>query len=121
MDAACLTSPDEFPPPTGKGPTRKSATVSGSEGGIGKIKRVLNHLHTETMHNDYSEGYAHQENDVRAFLYLQYLASSVFFGFQCIVLHRVQPITQKATFCLHARRLRNGRKTEGGVGILPIV
>lgn len=133
MDGACLTSADELPPPTGKGPTRaclvtpvqgatphalffdlthdnespmhkrsaedalstgalvtfsNSAIGSvkgfddlypkllnlvtetrkyelGKEGGIGKIKRVLNHLHTEMMRDDYSEGHVHQENDVR--------------------------------------------------------
>jgi glycogen debranching enzyme len=134
MDAACLSSPDELPPPTGKGPTRPCvvqplqgsiphallydlthdnesplhkrsaedalstgalATFSfcaigsvkgfddihpkllnlvaesrhyelpGTDAGIGRAKRILNHLHTEMMLGGFSEGHVHQENDVR--------------------------------------------------------
>ena len=136
MDAACLTSPGELPPPTGKGPSRRcliaplqgsvphallydlthdnesplhkrsaedalatgalatfsyAATGSvkgfddlypklldlvnenrrhevGGSGGIGWVKRVLNHLHTEMVLGGYSEGHVHQENEVRYFL-----------------------------------------------------
>lgn len=134
MDSDCLTSPDELPPPTGKGPTRpctitplqgsiphallfdlthdnesplhkRSAEdalstgalvtfshcavgsnkgfddlypklldlvgdnrryeVSSSEDtGIGRMKRLLNHLHAEMMIEGYSEGHVHQENEV---------------------------------------------------------
>ena len=35
------------------------------DGGIGKIKRVLAHLHTEMVLKGYSEGHVHQENDVK--------------------------------------------------------
>ena len=34
------------------------------EGGIGKVKRVLNHLHTEMMSNGFSEGHVHEEGEV---------------------------------------------------------
>ena len=34
------------------------------EGGIGKVKRVLNHLHAEMALEGYGEGHVHQENDV---------------------------------------------------------
>ena len=132
MDEACLTSSEELPPPTGKGPTqpyvvtplqgsapcallfdltddgesplhKHSAegalstgalvtfsysaigSVNGfddlyprllnlvqeewkyevnSENGIGKVKRVLNHLHTEMVLEGYTEGHVHQENNV---------------------------------------------------------
>ena len=36
----------------------------GAEGGIGRVKRVLNHLHAEMALEGYSEGHVHQENDV---------------------------------------------------------
>ena len=48
----------------------------GVDRGIGKVKRVLNHLHTEMMLDGYSEGHIHQENDY-------------------IVVHRVHPQTHK--------------------------
>ena len=32
--------------------------------GIAKIKRVLNHLHTEMMEGGYSEGHVHEEGEV---------------------------------------------------------
>ncbi|KAI5124195.1 hypothetical protein M0805_005046 [Coniferiporia weirii] len=164
MDSACLTSADELPPPTGKGPSRpclvtpiqgslphallfdlthdnespmhkrsaedalstgalvtfsKSATgsVKGfddlyprllnlvaekrkyevwSEGGIGKIKRVLNHLHTEMMHNGFNEGHVHQENDY-------------------IVMHRVQPTTQKGYLLVAHTAFSKGSKDRGWI------
>jgi glycogen debranching enzyme len=34
------------------------------EGGIGKVKRVLNHLHTEMMSNGFTEGHVHEEGEV---------------------------------------------------------
>jgi len=33
-------------------------------GGIGKVKRVLNHLHTEMMSNGFTEGHVHEEGEV---------------------------------------------------------
>ena len=44
--------------------------------GIGKVKRVLNHLHAEMMEGGYSEGHVHEEGEY-------------------IVIHRVHPITHK--------------------------
>ena len=35
--------------------------------GISKVKRVLNHLHSEMVLGGYSEGHVHQENDVSTF------------------------------------------------------
>jgi glycogen debranching enzyme len=138
MDSACLTSPGELPPPTGRGPTRpclitplqgstphallydlthdnesplhkRSAEdalstgalvtfswsaigsvkgfddlypklldlvrderryeiTAGKDGdggkGIGKVKRVLNHLKAEMVLEGFGEGHVHQENDV---------------------------------------------------------
>jgi len=37
------------------------------ESGIGYVKRVMNHLHTEMALGGYVEGHLHQENDVRRF------------------------------------------------------
>ncbi|THH32030.1 hypothetical protein EUX98_g2165 [Antrodiella citrinella] len=147
MDGACLTSKEELPPPTGKGPTRpcvviplngssphalffdlthdnetyldkRSAEDALSTGalvawsycaigsvkgyddlypkllnlvgesrkyeitgqkensGIARAKRLLNSLHTEMALGGFEEGHVHQENDY-------------------IVMHRVQPATQK--------------------------
>ena len=45
-------------------------------GGIGRVKRVLNHLHTEMVLGGYTEGHVHQENDVRCFLF--YLDTSTY-------------------------------------------
>lgn len=38
----------------------------GKEGdaGIGRVKRVLNHLHTEMMHGGFVEGHVHEEGEV---------------------------------------------------------
>ena len=33
--------------------------------GIGKVKRVLNHLHTEMLEGGYTEGHVHEEGEVR--------------------------------------------------------
>ena len=137
MDNACLTSPEDLPPPTGRGPIRPclvtplqgssphallfdlthdnesplhtrsaedalstgalvafSGSATGSnkgfddlypklldlvrdnrryeishEGelkGISKVKRVLNHIHTEMVLDGFNEGHVHQENDVRS-------------------------------------------------------
>lgn len=136
MDDACMTSKEELPPPTGKGPTRNcvviphngsvphalfydlthdnesyldkrsaedalstgalitfshsaigsvkgfddlypkllnlvqekrryEATHLGSNSGIGKVKRLLNSLHTDMVLGKFEEGHVHQENDVR--------------------------------------------------------
>ncbi|WWD07354.1 glycogen debranching enzyme [Kwoniella europaea PYCC6329] len=46
------------------------------ENGIGKVKRVLNHLHTQMMEEGYTEGHVHEEG-------------------QYIMIHRVHPITHK--------------------------
>ena len=35
-----------------------------ADNGVGKVKRILNHLHTEMVLEGYSEGHVHQENDV---------------------------------------------------------
>jgi glycogen debranching enzyme len=39
---------------------------SPDDSGIGAMKRILNHLHTEMALQGYKEGHLHQENDVRA-------------------------------------------------------
>jgi glycogen debranching enzyme len=38
--------------------------------GVGGIKRILNHLHTERVLAGFTEGHLHQENDVRSLLVL---------------------------------------------------
>ncbi|KAL5531515.1 hypothetical protein ACEPAG_4392 [Sanghuangporus baumii] len=164
MDAACLTSKDELPPPTGKGPSRpciitpiqgslphalmfdlthdnesplfkRSAEdalstgalvtfmcsaigsvkgfddlypkhlnivsenrkyVVGTESGIGSIKRMLNHLHAEMMIQGFIEGHVHQENDY-------------------IILHRVQPTTQKGYLLVAHTAFSKGSKDRGWI------
>jgi glycogen debranching enzyme len=68
--------------------------VQGSVGkdgdaGIGRVKRVLNHLHTEMMQGDFAEGHVHEEGEVsiystRSLLIVKY-----------IMIHRVHPVTHK--------------------------
>lgn len=161
MDGACLTSAEELPSPTGKGPSRPclvtplqgstphalfydlthdnespmhkrtaedalstgalvtfsfSAIGSvkgfddlypkllnlvsetrkyevGSESGIGRVKRLLNHLHTEMTLEGFSEGHVHQENDVSPNHSNDIISLNK--SVQYIVMHRVQPATQK--------------------------
>jgi glycogen debranching enzyme len=38
------------------------------KGGIGKIKRIINHLHTEMTLEGFAEAHVHQENDVSGIL-----------------------------------------------------
>ncbi|OCF33773.1 glycogen debranching enzyme [Kwoniella heveanensis BCC8398] len=47
-----------------------------NENGIGKVKRVLNHLHTEMLEGGFTEGHVHEEG-------------------QYIMVHRVHPVTHK--------------------------
>jgi glycogen debranching enzyme len=71
----------------------------GVDRGIGKIKRVLNHLHTEMVLEGFTEGHVHQENDVHRVILLLLPSAP---GLTCpapslqyIVLHRVHPQTHK--------------------------
>ncbi|EJF64264.1 glycoside hydrolase family 13 protein [Dichomitus squalens LYAD-421 SS1] len=165
MDSACMTSKDELPPPTGKGPTRDCIVIPhngsvphalfydlthdnesylhkrsaedalstgalitfsfsaigsvkgfddlypkllhlvmekrkyevthiGENSGIARAKRILNALHTEFALNGYEEGHVHQENDY-------------------IVLHRVQPQTQKGYLLVAHCAFQKGSKDRG--------
>ncbi|GLB41961.1 putative glycogen debranching enzyme, glucanotransferase domain [Lyophyllum shimeji] len=165
MDAACMTSIEELPSPTGKGPVRtcivsplngalphalfydlthdnespldkRSAEDALSTGalvtfsysaigsvkgfddlypkllnlvneqrlydltglseqsGIARVKRVLNHLHLEMVLGDFEEGHVHQENDY-------------------IVVHRVQPTTQKGYLLVAHTAFHKGSKDRG--------
>ncbi|KAJ3567348.1 hypothetical protein NP233_g6419 [Leucocoprinus birnbaumii] len=71
---------------------RVSGTGQGS--GIAKIKRVLNELHLEMVLGHYEEGHVHQENDY-------------------IILHRVQPSTQKGYILIAHTAFSKGRKDRG--------
>lgn len=42
----------------------RAYNVGNGEGGIGKVKRVLNHLHTEMMEGGFTEGHVHEEGEV---------------------------------------------------------
>ncbi|KAF8957455.1 glucanotransferase domain of glycogen debranching enzyme-domain-containing protein [Flammula alnicola] len=57
---------------------RYEVTGLGPHSGIAKVKRVVNELHLEMVLGGYEEGHVHQENDY-------------------IVLHRVQPVTQRGS------------------------
>ncbi|KAG8948781.1 hypothetical protein FRC03_000579 [Tulasnella sp. 419] len=167
MDAACLTSPEDIPSPTGKGPSRPGLVTplqgstphallfdlthdnesplhkrsaedalstgslaafsycaigsvkgfddlypklldlvgdnrryeipeSGVDNGISEIKKVLNHLHSEMVLYGYTEGHVHQENDY-------------------IVLHRVQPTTQKGYILVAHTGFAKGSKDRGWI------
>lgn len=162
MDGACMTSPAEIPPPTGKGPShpgfvtplqgsaphalfydlthdnesplhKRSAedalstgalvafshcatgSVKGfddihpkllnlvnenriyeitNKGGIGEVKRVLNNLHTEMALQGFDEAHVHQENDY-------------------IVIHRVEPKTQRGYLIVVHTAFHKGNKDTG--------
>ncbi|KAF7796344.1 hypothetical protein EIP86_007521 [Pleurotus ostreatoroseus] len=165
MDDACMTSKEELPPPTGKGPTRDcvviphngsvphalfydlthdnesyldkrsaedalstgalitfshsaigsvkgfddlypkllnlvqekrryEATRLGENSGIAKVKRLLNSLHTDMVLGKFEEGHVHQENDY-------------------IVVHRVQPTTQKGYLLVAHTAFHKGSKDRG--------
>ncbi|KAF8478259.1 glycoside hydrolase family 13 protein [Gautieria morchelliformis] len=165
MDTACLTSPEELPPPTGKGPIRPCLVTplegssphallfdlthdnesplykrsaedalstgalvafsgsaigsnkgfddlypklldlvgdnrryevakEGEEKGISRVKRVLNHLHTEMVLDGFSEGHVHQENDY-------------------IAIHRVHPQTGKGYLLIAHTAFSKGSKDRG--------
>ncbi|KAH9479582.1 Glycogen debranching enzyme [Psilocybe cubensis] len=64
--------------------------------GIAKVKRVLNELHLEMVLNGYEEGHVHQENDY-------------------IVLHRVQPVTQKGYLLVAHTAFSKGWKGRGNI------
>ncbi|KAF8511839.1 glycoside hydrolase family 13 protein [Hysterangium stoloniferum] len=168
MHGVCLTSPEDLPSPTGKGPTRpclvtplkgssphtlffdlthdnesplhkrsaedalstgalvafSSAAIGSNKGfddlypklldlvgekkrygisdrsdetGISKMKRILNHLHTQMVLEGYAEGYVHQENDY-------------------ITLHRVHPQTGSGYLLIAHTAFHKGSKTRGSVG-----
>ena len=59
--------------------------------GIGRVKRVLNHLHTEMTETGFSEGHVHADGEVSR------LGDSFqeLMQYQYIIVHRVHPITHK--------------------------
>lgn len=71
----------------------------GVDRGIGKLKRVLNHLHTEMVLGGFTEGHVHQENDVGLFSDNSACENradeDVLLLSQYIVLHRIHPQTHK--------------------------
>ncbi|TDL23784.1 glycoside hydrolase family 13 protein [Rickenella mellea] len=69
---------------------------AGSETGIGRVKHVLNHLHTEMVLEGYSEGHVHQENDY-------------------IVMHRVQQSKQKGYLLVAHTAFSKGSKDRGWI------
>ncbi|KAI0731152.1 glycoside hydrolase family 13 protein [Earliella scabrosa] len=69
-------------------------TGQGEHSGIAKAKRLLNALHTEMALEGYEEGHVHQENDY-------------------IVLHRVQPHTQKGYILVAHTAFQKGSKDRG--------
>jgi glycogen debranching enzyme len=85
-------------------------TGLGEGSGIAKIKHVLNGLHLEMVLGGYQEGHVHQENDVNFFIlpYICFLTS-----FQYIVLHRVQPGTQKGYLLVAHTAFSKGSKDRG--------
>jgi len=69
-------------------------TGLGDGSGIAKMKRVLNELHLEMVLGGYEEGHVHQENDY-------------------IVLHRVQPVSQKGYLLVAHTAFHKGSKDRG--------
>ncbi|KAH9935947.1 glycoside hydrolase family 13 protein [Epithele typhae] len=69
-------------------------TGLGEYSGLGRAKRLLNSLHTEMALGGYEEGHVHQENDY-------------------IVMHRVQPHTQKGYILVAHNAFQKGSKDRG--------
>jgi glycogen debranching enzyme len=69
----------------------RAYNVGNGEGGIGKVKRVLNHLHTEMMEGGFTEGHVHEEGEVSK---VTDVGLSVLTR-QYIMVHRVHPVTHK--------------------------
>jgi glycogen debranching enzyme len=55
--------------------TRHYEVDLSGEAGIGRMKRLLNHLRMEMMQEGFSEGHVHQENEVRIITHLQVVDS----------------------------------------------
>ncbi|KAK2463702.1 hypothetical protein APHAL10511_004453 [Amanita phalloides] len=77
---------------------KRKYQLSGIEetSGIAKVKRVLNHLHIEMTLGNFEEGHVHQENDY-------------------IVIHRVQPTTQKGYLLVAHTAFKRGSKDRGHI------
>ena len=80
-------------------------------GGISKVKRLLNHLHTEMAVEGYDEGHVHQENDVSASSWATCLYTD--HQDQYIVFHRVHPHTQKGYVLVAHTAFNKGSKDRG--------
>ena len=80
-------------------------------GGISKVKRLLNHLHTEMALEGYDEGHVHQENDVSTSSQATYLCTD--HQGQYIVFHRVHPHTQKGYVLVAHTAFNKGSKDRG--------
>ncbi|KAG8899597.1 hypothetical protein FRB99_006561, partial [Tulasnella sp. 403] len=79
------------------GDNRKyEVSETGDYKGIGEVKRLLNHLHSEMVLDGYSEGHVHQENNY-------------------IVLSRVQPTTQKGYLLVAHTAFSKGSKDRGWI------
>ncbi|KAJ7050913.1 glycoside hydrolase family 13 protein [Mycena amicta] len=132
MDAA-LTRTEEIPSPTGKGPVRSCTSYSGSaigsvkgfddlypkllnlvgekrqyeltglrqNSGIARMKHTLNGLHMEMVRGGFTEGHVHQENDY-------------------IVVHRVQPETQKGYLLVAHCAFTKGSKDRRSINPLKL-
>ncbi|OCH93668.1 glycoside hydrolase family 13 protein [Obba rivulosa] len=73
---------------------RYEVTGLGERSGIARAKRLLNLLHTEMALGNFEEGHVHQENDY-------------------IVMHRVQPTTQKGYLLVAHTAFSKGSKDRG--------
>ncbi|KXN86634.1 Glycogen debranching enzyme [Leucoagaricus sp. SymC.cos] len=73
-------------------------TGTGEGSGIAKMKRVLNELHLEMVLGHYEEGHVHQENDVLV---------------KYIVIHRVQPTSQKGYLLVAHTAFSKGSRDRG--------
>ncbi|KAF5383708.1 hypothetical protein D9615_003666 [Tricholomella constricta] len=69
-------------------------TGLGEDSGIARAKRVLNNLHLEMALGEFEEGHVHQENDY-------------------IIVHRVQPTTQKGYLLVAHTAFSKGSKDRG--------
>ncbi|KAG9018392.1 hypothetical protein FRB93_000095 [Tulasnella sp. JGI-2019a] len=83
------------------GEERKYDLLDG-DAGIAKVKELLNYLHTEMVLEGFSEGHVHQENDY-------------------IVMHRVQPSTQKGYLLVAHTAFRKGTKDRGHLDPVKLV
>lgn len=92
---------------------------SGTENGIGGIKRLLNHLHTEMVLNGGDEGHFSQEGDVSTPPDFPFAGADILF-WKYIMAHRVNPVTHQGYLLIARTAFHPGPKSAGDSAFIPL-